>query len=140
VDNVIEGVVITFVDITDIKKIQDDLLVSEERFKAALRVTPMGIIIANTDKNLRYTWISNLHKDFNDADVIGKSDVEISNNDGSKRLMALKKKVLKSGVGEEKLITFPLASGDTTYRVTAEQLLNSQGEIIGVTTASIIIT
>jgi two-component system, chemotaxis family, CheB/CheR fusion protein len=139
VDNVIEGIVITFVDITDIKKVQEELLMSNDRFNATLRISPLGIIIANTDHNLRYTWISNIHADFKDSDVIGKTDIEVLDNDSSQKLFALKKQVFKSGVGTEKLIKFIMSTGDITYRVSAEPLRNSNEEIIGVTTASIIV-
>ena len=138
VGNVIEGVVITFVDITEIKKMQDKLIVSEQCFKASQRVSPMGLIIANTDRDLRYTWVSSPHPEFNDSDVLGKTDIEVANNDSTKELFALKKEVLNSGVGAEKLITFPLSTGDKTYRITAEPLRNLKEEIIGVTTAAII--
>jgi two-component system, chemotaxis family, CheB/CheR fusion protein len=137
VENVIEGVVISFVDVTDIKIVQDELLLSEERFKVALRVSPIGIVIAHTDCDLRYTWINNPHPDFQDAFILGKRDDEIADNRSTKKLMKLKKQVLESGIRAEEDIDFTLSTGVISYRTVVDPLLDSQGEIIGVTTVSI---
>jgi two-component system CheB/CheR fusion protein len=53
-DNVIDGVVLTFSDITAQKRIQEKLIVSEERFRVAL--TASRTMVFNQDRDLRYTW------------------------------------------------------------------------------------
>ena len=51
--------------------------------------------MAHVDTKLRYTWVLNPHPDFVAADVIGKTDMELAQNDGISDLMALKKRVLE---------------------------------------------
>ncbi len=48
-DNVIEGAVITFVDITEAKKAQDALRLHEERTRVALNASP--VVVFNQDRN-----------------------------------------------------------------------------------------
>jgi two-component system CheB/CheR fusion protein len=48
-ENVIEGVVITFVDISDRKKAETELLTSEERYRSIGELVPYGVWIASAD-------------------------------------------------------------------------------------------
>ncbi len=140
INNIIDGVVITFENISRIKEIETQLRLSEERFRVALKSSPLGIIVANTDTELRYTWIYNSHKDFNQHNIIGKRDDEIAQNEGTIKLYKLKKKVRDSGVGSQEIITFPLSTGTQRYQISAEPLFDEKGDIKGVTTASVDIT
>ena len=56
-DNVIEGAVLTFVDITAARKLHEALQVNEERLRVALSAASISVF--NQDLNLRYTWIHN---------------------------------------------------------------------------------
>jgi hypothetical protein len=99
-----------------------------------VHVAPFGIVMAHTDINLRYTWILDPHPDFAAADVIGKSDLEMTQNDGISDLVALKKSVLESGMAEETTIYFPLSNGLIPYRISANAILNIRGQVMGVST------
>ncbi|MBF0462390.1 MAG: PAS domain-containing protein [Magnetococcales bacterium] len=145
VDNVIEGIVIAFVDISEIKQMQQRLRLSEERFKVALKSSPLAIMVSNVDEALRYTWIYNSHPGFNTIDFMGKRDDEIEvghagPGEGMLPLLALKQKVLASGKGEQVVMVLPTAEGQMTCKVSAEPLHNDSGRIVGVTTAAIDIT
>ena len=133
-DNVIDGVVITFNNITPVKKAESALILSEQNFKISLKSSPL--IVATVDVDLRYIWIYNPHPDFDSKKLIGKRDDEIDKNDGTKALVQLKRKVLKTGKSVRKTIVFPLSNGEITYDVTAEAIRDTEGNIIGVTTAS----
>lgn len=113
----------------------DDLLIP---YETALKNAP--IIIAHFDLNLRYIWISNPHPDFNPDNVIGKRDDEIDQNEGIAELMALKRKVICERKAMMKQISFPLTDGIHTYQVFCEPLTNADGEVYGVSTASMEIT
>ncbi|MBF0460583.1 MAG: PAS domain-containing protein [Magnetococcales bacterium] len=140
VDNVIEGVVIAFVDISEIKNMQQSLRLSEERFKVALKSSPLGIIVSNVDEALRYTWIYNSHPKVKMTDFMGKRDDEMDDSMGTHQLLALKRKVLESGTGAQEVIVLPTSEGLMTCKVSAEPLLDYSGKIVGVTTAAIDIT
>ncbi|MBF0164540.1 MAG: PAS domain-containing protein [Magnetococcales bacterium] len=137
VDNMIEGVVIAFIDITQIKIMQKSLLLSEERFKVALKSSPLGIMVANVDEQLRYTWVYNPHIFFKTEACMGKRDDEIADNPGMRQLLALKHKVLEEGQGDQERIDFPMGEGLMTCTVSAEPLLDLSGNRIGVTIALI---
>jgi len=133
-ENVIDGVVVTFTNYSKIKKAEFALAASEQNLQVALK--NYSIIAANADLDLRYTWIYNLHPDFDSTSVIGKRDDEIAQNKGTKALMKIKQKVIKTGKPTRKTIVFPLSAGNVTYDVTAEPLVDQTGKIIGVTTAA----
>ncbi|MBF0310370.1 MAG: PAS domain-containing protein [Magnetococcales bacterium] len=137
VDNVIEGVVIAFVDISEIKQMQENLRLSEERFRVALQNSSLAIVVANVDERLRYTWIYSTHPRVKVDDYLGKRDDEIGDHPGLQRLLALKQRVLQGVRGEQEIIVLPLPDGLMTCKVSAEPLFHSSGKVIGVTTVAI---
>ncbi|AET68012.1 putative transcriptional regulator [Desulfosporosinus orientis DSM 765] len=103
-------------------------------FITAMRNSEM--VIAHVDKDLRYTWIFNPHPDFDKNIVLGKTDIELSENEGTKALMLLKRIVIEKGMKLKEKITFPLSDGDHSYFVFAEPLYDNKGQISGCVTAS----
>jgi two-component system, chemotaxis family, CheB/CheR fusion protein len=150
--NVIDGVVITFVDITEQKKIEESLRESEdehrvlaeklqkseERFQIVLSNSPL--IIAHIDRDLRYTWIYNPHPDFDPASLLGKRDDELVVDEGTQQLVQLKQQVIETGARVQAEITFSLSGGGRTYEVVAEPLKDAAGAVIGATTVAFDIT
>ncbi len=105
-----------------------------EPFTLALRNSP--IVVAHCDLDLRYTWMFNPHPDFNSDRVIGKTDVELDDNDGTKALMAIKRKVIETKLPVREYVTFPLSDGVITYDVFAQPIYNDVNKLIGVATVS----
>ncbi|WP_082232508.1 helix-turn-helix domain-containing protein [Halobacillus massiliensis] len=105
-----------------------------EPFIVALTNSP--IVVAHCDLELRYTWIFNPHPDFNAVLIIGKSDVQIDDNDGAKGLMNLKREVIATGNSVRRQITFPLTTGKKVYDVYGQPIYNQKKEVIGVATVS----
>ncbi|WP_226666501.1 helix-turn-helix domain-containing protein [Metabacillus litoralis] len=103
-------------------------------FHYALDDSP--IIIAHCDLDLSYTWIFNSHPDFNPKDVIGKTDDEITVNNGTLALKNLKREVINSKKKISRNISFPLSDAIHTYHVFCRPLFNSKGEIIGASSVS----
>lgn len=106
----------------------------------ASKATPLGIVFAHTDRDLRYTWILNSHADFRAGDAIGKTDLEIHDDDGTRRLFELKQRVLDTGKGEWEEIQFSLSNGSFTHRIAVEPRIDDDGGCSGVSTASIDVT
>ncbi|AYC30332.1 helix-turn-helix domain-containing protein [Paenisporosarcina cavernae] len=105
-----------------------------EPFHVALKNAP--IVIAHCDLDLRYTWLYNPHADFEQDASIGKTDLELDDNEGTRALMELKKEVIETKRQIHRKICFPLSTGEICYSVFAEPLLNQQGQITGIVTAS----
>ncbi|HUQ06707.1 MAG TPA: CheR family methyltransferase [Kofleriaceae bacterium] len=101
VDDRIEGVVLTFVDVTDLRAAEDArktseaaLRVSEERFRLALRSAPLVAI--SQDANLRCTWGYILGRE---VDIGGKTDAELFGPAQAERLTRIKRDILATGAG-----------------------------------------
>jgi len=133
-----EGLLVAAVDVTETWRARDALRESEEKFRVALKNAP--IMVAQVDRDLRYTWIHNPHPAFEPADVIGKRDDELNSDEGTQQLMALKQRVLETGIGARESITFDVDGERAVYKITAEALHNADGEVVGVTTASMDVT
>lgn len=125
-------------EIEERKRVEQALRQSEERFRVVMKASP--IVMAITDRDLRYVWIENPHRDFDAESVIGKRDDELADNEATRRFMDVKRRVLEEEKGIRTEITFPLSEGTVTYDVTAEPLHDPEGNVIGVTTASLDIT
>ncbi|PYZ92135.1 transcriptional regulator [Salipaludibacillus keqinensis] len=124
------------------KKIANALFISpaaffshqiEVLFESSLIHSP--IVVAHFDLELKYTWIFNPHNDFDPNDLLGKTDEQITKNDGTIALMNLKREVIETNHIVRKKITFPTSEGFITYDVFGKPILEA-GHLIGGTTVS----
>ena len=122
------------------KQTEQQPRVSEMLLKMAIKTSPLGIVVAHIDRDLKYTWIYKAHSDFKSEDVLGKRDDEITKNEGTIRLRELKRRVIESGVGEQDIITFPVSDGPLIYKISAQPLFDDSGRLIGASTVSVDIT
>ncbi|MFT7250837.1 MAG: two-component system CheB/CheR fusion protein [Flavobacterium sp.] len=90
--NVIEGVVITFVDITNEKSLSVELNEIKENYEHLLELTKTTVY--TQDKNLVYTSMANKRENFQINTLIGKTDVDFFTKEDAKKLENIKKKVL----------------------------------------------
>ncbi len=117
------------------KQAEATLRESEERFRVVMKGS--GIVAAIADRDLRYVWIQHPDPDFDAEAVVGKRDDELADDPGMRQLMALKRQVLQRERGARAEITLHNTGGPVTYDVTAEPLRDSDGAVIGVTTAAL---
>jgi|GEM_PF-494320 len=89
------------------------LRASEERFRSIAANTPDHILIQ--DRNLRYQLVINPQLGLTEADMIGKTDWDLFKKTDATRLMAIKKKVLKTGKPIHVEIPFPNFKGEIEY-------------------------
>ncbi|MCP4139304.1 MAG: PAS domain S-box protein [Chloroflexi bacterium] len=134
----VTGIQIVSYDITEHKQTENALKESEMRLQLAAR--QLGLIFAQVDLDLRYTWIYNPHPDFNPETSLGKRDTEIADNEGTRRLQQLKTKVIETGQEQRERITFPLTIGMQKYDIRAEPLRDNDDNLTGVTTYAVNIT
>ena len=125
-------------DISEGRQVQEALRVSEERFRIALKNSP--IIVFNQDTDLRYTWLYNSALGLTAEEIAGKLDSELFPPEDAQRLKAIKNRVLTTGVGTREE-TFTTVNGEVRYfDLTVEPLFNQAREIVGITCAAIDIT
>ncbi len=128
----------TMEDITKEKRAQEELKLSEERFRIALKHSPVTVF--NQDLKERYTWIHNPPLGYKVEEVLGRTDAELFAPEDAQRLSEIKRRVIETGIGvrEEIRIT---NSGKTFYcDLTVEPLRDSDGNVLGITGAAMDIT
>ena len=119
-------------DMTQRKVMEQEMRHSEERFRVALKESP--ITVFNQDRDLRYTWIYNPQL-YWQHEVLGKTDKEILGLEKSANLTSLKRRVLSTGVALREEISVPSKGKRFAFDVNIEPLFGSAGDIIGITGA-----
>lgn len=117
-------------DMTERKQVEEEMRRSEERFRVALKDSP--ITVFNQDSGLRYTWVYN-PQFYWQHDVIGKTDEEILGKKKTAALTELKRKVLQTGASAREEVA--ISNNDATYvfEVSIEPLFSTDGSIAGIT-------
>jgi two-component system CheB/CheR fusion protein len=137
-ENVIEGAVLTFVDISEKKAANELLRANTERLRAALNST--AIALFTQDTSLRYTWIANLNTGFSAEQVIGKTDTDLLSAAQAAPVTALKQQVLQSGMGVRQNVQMTIDGRARVYNLTIEPMRNEAGTVVGLTCASLDVT
>ncbi|MBE9114626.1 PAS domain S-box protein [Lusitaniella coriacea LEGE 07157] len=128
----------THKDISDRVRAEEALHQQEELFRLTLKHSP--ILLFNQDTELHYTWFCNSPATcgiYDPEAIIGKRDTDIFCEDDAQRLIALKRKVLESGIGlrTETFITFE--GKICYYDLSIEPFRDRTGEIVGITCTSL---
>ena len=137
-DNVIEGAVLTFVDVTTTRNLQEALRINEERLRVALGSSSLTLF--NQDLELRYTWIYNPDSGFQAETIVGKTDADLVPPEEAAVMTALKQQVLESGKGLRQNVPMTIQGKAFVYDLTIEPLRNSSNVIVGITCASLQVT
>ena len=119
-------------DMTERRKAEDGMRRSEERFRVALKDSP--ITVFNQDRDLRYTWIYNAQL-YLQPEVLGMSDEDILGTKKAATLTALKKKVLATGSPVREEIVLQHGGQRFAFDLSIEPLFDARGNMIGITGA-----
>ncbi|MHC5848361.1 PAS domain-containing hybrid sensor histidine kinase/response regulator [Nostoc sp.] len=117
------------------QRADDALGHSEERFRVALKNSP--IFVYNQDRELRYTWVYNPPDGVTVEEILGKQDLDIIPVEDAQRLIAIKRRVLTTGLGTREEVSITIKNTTRYYDLTVEPLRNESQEVVGVTCASI---
>jgi PAS domain S-box-containing protein len=132
------GISIFFRDITSRKLNSEALRMSEERFRVALKQSP--ITVFNLDGELRVTWIYNTRAALVADSAEGKTLADVYPAELAASLTTVAREVLRSGAGSRFHHSFHTPNGLRAYDVTIEPLRDTGCEITGITGALIDIT
>ena len=117
------------------QRIEDALRQSEERFRVALKNSP--IFVYNQDRDLRYTWVYNPFLGLTVEEMLGKQDPDIIPLPDAQSLTKIKYGVLKTGIGTREEVSITTSQGTRYYDLTVEPLRDESQAVIGITCASI---
>jgi two-component system CheB/CheR fusion protein len=137
-ENVIEGLVIIFIDITGRKRAEEERRLSEERMWIVLKDT--GVTVFNQDMELRYTWVANPVPGFTVEQMLGKTDKDLLPAEAAASLTAIKRQALESGVGIRKEARMTIDGVERFINLTVEPHRDTAGNIVGITCSSMDIT
>lgn len=121
------GACIVARDITAQRQAQVALRLSEERFRIALKESP--IMVASQDLQLRYTWVGagKIVK----RNIIGRTDAELFPGEEGARLTAIKQEVLRTGIKSHTEITVT-TEGKLRYVDLVVEPTYAEGKPLGV--------
>lgn len=135
----VRGAVGAFLDITDRKVMEGRLRATTERFRVALRGTP--ITVFNQGPDLRFKWVHNPIGMHNPAQIIGKRDSELlERREDWEMTERIKSEVLRTGVSYQGEMTVSMQGELRTYHVKLDPQRDPQGRIIGLTGATFDLT
>ncbi len=121
-------------DMTERKRAEEEMRRSEERFRVALKDSP--ITVFNQDSELRYTWVYNPQL-YWQHDILGKTDEDLLGKKGAASLTALKRRVIKSGVSAREEVATSTNGSTNVFDVSVEPLFDADGNVAGITGASV---
>ncbi len=137
-ENRIEGVVITFHDVSRLKRTEADLLETERRLRLSIENSPVTIFAQN--RNLEFTYILNQPEGIAEECILGKRDRDLFPDD-FRELDRLKTEVLKTGkTRRHRVSVSPQPEHTHWFDVTLEALEDARGAIVGIVGAAVDIT
>jgi PAS domain S-box-containing protein len=125
-------------DITEQRRDQEALRLSEERFRVALKNAP--VVVSSQDRRLRYTWINLSSLGLAQEDYLGRTDAEIFGGDDGARLTDIKEEVLRTGIESQVEVTIT-SQGRRHYQdLVVEPIRDAKGTVMGLLCSAIDIT
>lgn len=125
-------------DITERRRFEEQIRISERRFRAALQNSP--VVVFEQDSDLRYTWVHNSAADWDASSVIGKRDADLLEGEDAARLTAIKQGVLRSGTTAREEVLVQIEGTRRYYDLTVEPRRGPDDEVVGIISAAIDIT
>ena len=116
-------------DITERKRAEAALRLSEERFRVALKGAP--VVVFTQDLELRYTWINSPVLAWARQDYIGKTDDQIVGGEEGARLTAIKQEALRTGVGSRIEVNVAFEGVMHYFDLVVEPFRDAGGTLLG---------
>ncbi|NDJ87533.1 MAG: PAS domain S-box protein [Chloroflexi bacterium] len=124
-------------DNTECAEVEERLLQSEERFRVALRGSP--VVVYSQDTDLRYTWVYNTQNNL--AKILGKRDQDIlEDQEEAAHLTSLKQKVLETGQTLRTQLRLHADGQARFFDLTIDPRFDGNHDVIGIVGANLDIT
>ena len=129
-ENLIDGVVITFSDVTAFRFLEQEDVVSEESIRHALRDS--GVTAFAQDVELRYIWATRAWSGLPTSRILGATDAELLGDKSAAPLTRLSRAVLASGDPATATLVLEVGGRAASFRATVEPLRDRAGKVSGV--------
>lgn len=126
----IRGVIISSSDITDLIETMDALRLTEQRIHVAL--AGADIAIFNQDLEGHYTWVINPLFGHTVESLLGKTEADLFDPGTAERLAALRQTVANEGGHAADEVEFFANNNRHILSLHLEQLLDPNGQVVGV--------
>lgn len=133
-DNVIEGLVLTFVDVSKVRNLQQE----QARLLDVLRHSPA--VVFEQDQDLRYVWSFGAAFGKGAKGLVGKSDNELFPKAEADALVKLKSELLRDGVARRRRVELTVDGERRQYQLHLEARRDEAGELTGLTCVATDIT
>ena len=137
-DGLVVGACVVARDITERRRDQDALRLSEQRFSVALKNA--AVVVSSQDLRLRYTWINQPSLGLAQEDYLGRTDAEIFGGDDAARLASIKKEVLRTGIESHVEVTITLQDRRHYLDLVVEPLRDDRGTLLGLLCSGVDVT
>lgn len=125
-------------DITERREAEEALRQSEERFRVALKDSPIAVF--SQDRDLRYTWAYNSQLSLSAGEKLGMTVTDLFEPAEAARITRVRRGVLASGVGVRDEVRVGEEGKERYFNTTIEPLFDAEGTVIGLTGASMDVT
>ena len=126
------------IDVTERREVEDDLRVSEERFRLVLQGTP--IMVFAMDRDLRFTWVYNPPPPFTIESMLGKRDDEILPPDVAAPFLAVKQETIEQGVSVHREVELVWGPIYYIFELLTEPQRDEAGNVIGLVAMAMNVT
>jgi PAS domain S-box-containing protein len=107
-------------------------------FETALRGAE--VYVFSQDRDLRYTWAYSPRGDQGELEMVGRTDEEILPSTEREAVIAVKQKVLDTGVAQNCEVSYAMPEGRVLFALHVEPLFGPDRAIVGITSAAIDLT
>ena len=132
------GVSIYFRDVTERKRLEQELRTEANHFETALDNSP--VVALRQDTDLRYTWVGSPIERYSAEDILGKRDDELLTPEDAAAVQKLKRTVLDTGEGVREEVTLHLPRGEVVYDLAVKPISDDAGEITGLAATAVDLT
>jgi PAS domain S-box-containing protein len=112
-----------------------ELSLVKARFETALRGAE--VYIFSQDRDLRYTWVYSPRGEEAGAEMIGRTDDEIIPSPEHETVVALKRRVLETGVSEDCEVSYVMPERRALFALHVDPVMGPGRKIVGIMCAAI---